>query len=80
MTKVQGVLPQVVTEADQPENEPPEGINTSPSTSRPTQVLQMHQQHAADYVHLMVEVGISLPMGEDWYVPHIMEVFPFFFL
>ena len=27
-----------------------EGINTSPSTSRPTQVLQMHQQHAADYV------------------------------
>ena len=24
----------------------------------------MHQQHAADYVHLMVEVRISLPMGK----------------
>ena len=70
----------MVTETAQPEDEPSEGIDTSPSTLRLTQVLQMHQQHAADYVCLMVEAGISLPMGEDWSVPLVMEVLPFFFL
>ena len=53
----------MVTEADQPEDKPPEGIDTSPSTSRPTRVLWMHQQHAADYVGIIVEMGMSLPMG-----------------
>ena len=73
-------MPQAFTETAQPEDEPLEGINTSPSTLRPTWVLQTHQQHAADYVHLMVEAGISLPMGEDQSVPLITEVLPFFFL
>ena len=79
-TKIQGVLPQVVTERAQPEDEPSEGIDTSPNTLRLTWVLQMHQKHAADYVHQMVEVGISLPMGEDWLVLLITDVLHFFFL
>ena len=70
----------MLTETAQPEDESAEGIDTSPGTSRPTQVLQMHQQHVADYVHLMMEVGISLPMGEDQLVLLVMEVLPFFFL
>ena len=67
-------------ETEQPEAEPLEGISTSPSTLRPTQILWTHQQHTADYVHLMVEMGMSLPMGEDWSVPLVTEVSPFFFL
>ena len=39
----------------------------------------MHQQHAADYVHLMVEARISLPMGEDQSVRLVMEVLSFSF-
>ena len=34
----------------------------------------MHDQHAADYVWIMVEPGMHLPMGEDWSVPLITEV------
>ena len=71
---------QAVAETAQPADEPTEGIDTNPSTLRLTQVLQTHHQHAADYMHLMVEAGISLPMGEDWLVLLIMEVLPFFFL
>ena len=62
----------------QPENEPQEGISTSPSTLRPTWVLCTHQQHIADYVHLMVEAGMSLPIGKDQSVPLVNEVFLFF--
>ena len=68
----------MVMEVAQPETESLEGISTSPSTSRPTQVLCTHLQHTADYVWLMVEAGISLPMGEDWTVPLVTEVFPLF--
>ena len=57
--------------------EPVEGISTSPSTSRPTQVLHTHQQHTADYVCLMVEMRMSLPMGEDWSVPLVTGIPPF---
>ena len=73
-------MPQAVAETAQLEDEPSEGIDTSSSTSRLKQVLWTHQQHVADYVYLMVEAGISLPMGEDKLVPLIMEVLPFFFL
>ena len=73
-------MPQAVAETAQPEDEPSEGIDTSPITLRPPQVLWMHQQHVADYMDLMVEAGISLPMGEDQLVPLIMEVLPLFFL
>ena len=49
----------------QPEAELQDGISTDPSTSLPTGVICTHQQHTADYVHLMMESGLSLPMGED---------------
>ena len=67
----------------QPETEPQEGISTSPSILRPTQVLCTHQQNMVDYVHLMVEAGMNLPMWEDELVPLVTEVFLcsfFFFL
>ena len=70
----------MVTETARPEDEPAERIDTSPSTLGPTRVLWTHQQHAADYMHLMVEAWISLPMGEDQSVPLVTEVLPFFFL
>ena len=35
----------------------------------------MYQQHVADFMHLMVEAGISLPMGEDWLVQLIFCCF-----
>ena len=40
----------------------------------------MHDKHAADYVHIMVESGMSLPMGEEWAVPLVMEVLSLFSL
>ena len=68
----------MVMEVVQPETEPLEGISTSPSTSRPTQVLCTHQQHTTHYVCLMVKAGISLPMGEGQSVALVTEVFPLF--
>ena len=63
----------------QAETEPQEGISTSPNTLRPTWVLCTHQQHMADYVHLMVKAGMSLHMEDYQSVPLVTEVF-FFFL
>ena len=54
----------------------PEGIDTSPSataTSRP-RVLCTHDQHAADYVRIMMKAGMNLPMGDDRAVSLITEV------
>ena len=51
-----------------------EGIETSPSAMEKPQVLHTHDQHAADYVRLMMEAGMNLPMGEDRVAPLIMEV------
>ena len=68
----------MVMEVVQPEMEPLEGISTSPSTSRPTQVLCINQQHMTDYVGLMMEAGISLPMGENQLVPFVTGIYPFF--
>ena len=62
-----------MAETNQPTGEPSEGIDTSPTIFRPC-VLHTHDQHAADYVRIMVKSGMSLPMGEDWSVPLITEV------
>ena len=53
-------MPLVVAETYQPTDEPSEGIDTSPNTSRPW-ILWTHDQHVADYVCIMVESGMSLP-------------------
>ena len=38
------------------------------------QLLQMHQQHWADYVHLSTEEGLPLTSGEDRAAPLVTEV------
>ena len=37
-------------------------------------MLCTHDQHAADYVTLMMEEGMDLPMGEDRAAPLITKV------
>ena len=51
-----------------------EGIETSPSANEKLWVLCTHDQHAADYVRIMMEAGMNLPIGEDRAVPLITEV------
>ena len=63
----------MVAETNQPSGEPSEEIDTSPTIFRPC-VLHTHDQHTADYIRIMVESGMSLPMGEDQSAPLIMEV------
>ena len=40
----------------------------------PSQILRTHWQHAADYPRLMMQVDMSLTMGEDRAAPLITEV------
>ena len=70
-------LPQVVAATSQPTNEPTKGIDTSPPTFKP-RVLRMHDQHAANYVQIMMKSGMSLPLGEDWSAPLITEALSLF--
>ena len=51
-----------------------EGIETSPSANEKPWVLHTHDQHATDYVRIMMEAGMNLPMGEDRASPLITEV------
>ena len=70
-------LSETAAEVAQPDAELQEGISTDPSTSSPTGVIHTHWQHTADYMYLMKESGLSLPMGENQSVALITEVFPF---
>ena len=67
-------MPQAVAEMDQPIGESLEGIDTSPSSTGRPQVLCTHDQHATDYIRIMMEAGMDLPMGEDKAAPLITEV------
>ena len=67
-------MPQVVAETDQPVGESLEGIDTSLSSTARPQVLCTHDQHAADYVMIMMESGMNLSRGEDRSVPLFTEV------
>ena len=53
-----------------------EGIETSPTAVEKPQVLCTHDQHATNYVRLMMEAGMNVPMGEDRVAPLITEVKP----
>ena len=64
---------------NQPTDEPSEGINTSPTIFRPC-ILHTHNQHAADYIRIIVKSGMSLPMGEDRSAPLVTEVLPLLLL
>ena len=59
---------------DQPICESLEGIDTSASSTARPQVLHTHDQHAADYIRIMMESGMNLPMGKDRSAPLITEV------
>ena len=59
---------------EQPPSGLTEGIETHPSVNEKPWVLHTHDQHAADYVRIMMEVGMKLPMGADRAAPLITEV------
>ena len=49
-------------------------IETAPSNKEKPSVLHTHDQHTADYVRIMMEEGMNLPMGEDRVALLITEV------
>ena len=67
-------MPQAVAEMDQPIGEFLEGINTSPSSTAKPRVLCIPDQYATDYIRIMMEAGMNLPMGEDRAAPLITEL------
>ena len=69
-------LLETAVEVAQTEPDLQEEISTDSSTSLPTGIIHTHWQYTANYVCLMMELRLSLPMGEDQSVPLITEVFP----
>ena len=67
-------IPQAVDETEQSKSDPTEGIDTNPSPNEKPRVLKTHDQHAANYVRLMMEEGLNPLMGEDRAAPLITEV------
>ena len=67
-------IPQAVAETEQPTGDLTKGIENTPSTNKKPRVLHMHDQHATDYMRLMMGAGMDLPMGEDRAAPLITEV------
>ena len=64
----------MVAESEQPGKDPTTGIETAPSHKEKPRILQTYDQHTADYVRLMMEEGMDLPMGEDRVAPLMTEV------
>ena len=56
---------QTAVEPEQPGEDPTTGIDTAPSQKEKPQLLQTHDQHTADYIRLMMQERMKLPMGED---------------
>ena len=61
-------------ESEQPVEDLTTGIETAPSDKEKPRILHTHDQHTADYVRLMMEEGMDLPMGEDRVALLITEV------
>ena len=61
-------------ESEQPVEDPTTGIETAPSNKEKPRILCTHDQHTADYIRIMMEEGMDLPMGEDRVAPLITEV------
>ena len=73
-------LTKVASVDSKAESEPHASTSTDPSGSSPPQILRTHWQHAADYTRLMMQVDMSLTMGEDRAAPLITEVFSSMFI
>ena len=73
-TKILRVNTTAVAETEQPTGDLIEGIETSASTNEKPWVLCTHDQHTANYVRIMMETGMNLPMGEDRAVLLITEL------
>ena len=52
-------------ESEQPVKDPTTGIETAPSNKEKPRILCTHDQHTPDYVRIMMEEGMDLPMGEN---------------
>ena len=50
---------------EKPTDDLTKGIETCPSANKKPWMLHTHDQHVADYVRIMMEAGMNLPMGED---------------
>ena len=61
-------------ESEQPVEDPTMGIETAPSNKERPRILCTRGQHTADYIRIMMEEGMDLPMGEDRVVPLITKV------
>ena len=61
-------------ESKQPVKDPTTGIETASSDKEKPRILCTHNQHTPDYVRIMMEEGMDLPMGEDRVAPLITEV------
>ena len=68
------MIPQAVIEMEQPTGDLMKGIEIMPSTDKKPRVLHMHDQQTTDYMRLMMEAGMDLPMGEDRAAPLITQV------
>ena len=49
-------------ESEQPVKDLTTGIETAPSDKEKPRILCTHDQHTADYIRLMIEEGMDLPM------------------
>ena len=61
-------------ESEQPVEDPTTGIETALSNKEKLRILHTHDQHTADYVRIMMEEGMDLPVGEDRAAPLITKV------
>ena len=64
----------MAVESEQPVKDLTTGIETAPSHKEKPRILCTHDQHTVDYVRLMMEEEMDLPMGEDRVAPMITEV------
>ena len=63
--RFQDSLPQAGAESEQPGENPTTGIETAPSHKEKPTILLTHDQHTANYIRLMMEEGMDLPMGRQ---------------
>ena len=64
----------VVVESEKPVEDLTTALETAPSDKEKPRIFCTYDQYTADYVRLMMEEGMDLPMGEDRAAPLITKV------